>query len=338
VFNFIITGTCSKGCSFCFTEEVARLKHSLGEMSVDQLNKLLDYYEFSPIKGEFSDVRILGGEPTQHSNFQGIADAVILRGLKINLVSNFLFGETTKEYIVNKIRGFRWMLPNSAELNEKNRLQVWKTNYLAIYNAYQSTWGFEDSARLYLSITISKDFESRKHFDYIKWLYKELKGKVNGIRIGLDLTGTYLINNKALGKELDKIINFCSVNNIRIVSDCQVPPCLWEGKTREEVVTRSRNFATFSEKDATTCGFLPIDVFPDGSSTQCYPLKNIVNVNNLLNMEGENKIKSLTTEYEKEYLKNSKRYSVPEDCQSCVFYLNGCNGICAGCLQGGKNA
>ena len=84
MFNFIITGTCSKGCSFCFTEEVARLKHSLGEMSVDQLNKLLDYYEFSPIKGEFSDVRILGGEPTQHSNFQGIADAVILRGLKIN--------------------------------------------------------------------------------------------------------------------------------------------------------------------------------------------------------------------------------------------------------------
>ena len=120
MFNFIITGTCSKGCSFCFTEEVARLKHSLGEMSVDQLNKLLDYYEFSPIKGEFSDVRILGGEPTQHSNFQGIADAVILRGLKINLFSNFLFGETTKEYIVNKIRGFRWMLPNSAELNEKN--------------------------------------------------------------------------------------------------------------------------------------------------------------------------------------------------------------------------
>ena len=46
----------------------------------------------------------------------------------------------------------------------------------------------------------------------------------------------------------------------------------------------------------------------------------------------------ITEKTEKEYLKNSKRYSVPEDCRSCVFYLNGCNGICAGCLQGGKNA
>ena len=338
MFNFIITGTCSKGCSFCFTEEVARLKHSLGEMSVDQLNKLLDYYKFDSAKGEFSDVRILGGEPTQHSNFQGVIDAVIYRGLKINLVSNFLFGESTRDYIVNKIRAFRWMLPNSAELNEKNRLRVWKKNYLAIYNAYESTWGFEDSARLYLSITISNDFRKRNHYEYIKWLYSELKGKVKGIRIGLDLTGKYLINNKDLGKELNKISNFCRVNNLRIVSDCQVPPCLWDGKTRTSVLAQSNNFATFAEKDSKTCGFLPIDVFPDGSSTQCYPLKNIVNINHLFDLEGEEKIKSLSSLYEEEYLKNLKNYQTPAECQSCVFYLNGCNGICAGCLQGTKDA
>lgn len=337
MFNFIITGTCSKGCSFCFTEEVARLKHSLGEMSVDKLNQLLDYYEFNENKGQLSDVRILGGEPTQHSNFESIIEAIIAKRLKINLVSNFLFGEKTRNYIVSRIRAFRWMLPNSAELNEKNRLQIWKTNYLSIYNAYESSWGFEDSARLYLSITISNDFRARNHFEYIKWLYKELNGRVKGLRIGLDLTGKYLINNKELGIELNKIIRFCSINNIRIVSDCQVPPCLWSGNTRRAIEIASNNFATFVEKDETGCGFLPIDVFPDGTSTYCYPLKNTVNINNLFDMKEENKLKSLTDLYKTSYLDNLKKYSVPEDCLNCVFYLNGCNGICAGCLQGNKN-
>ena len=306
-------------------------------MSIERFNELLDYYKFDSRKGQFSDVRILGGEPTQHSNFQGIIDAAIDKGLKINLVSNFLFGETTKNYIVNKIRAFRWMLPNSAELNEKNRLHTWKNNYLAIYNAYESTWGFEDSARLYLSITISADFETRNHPEYIKWLYSELKGRVKGVRIGLDLTSKYLINNKKLGKELDKIIKFCSINKIILVSDCQVPPCLWDGKTKQAVLIQSNNFATFSKHGDTTCGFLPIDVFPDGTSTQCYPLKDVVNIKNLLNINGDNKIQSLSSSYEEEYLKNLKRYSIPQECQSCVFYLNGCNGICAGCLEGKKD-
>ena len=96
MFNLIINGTCSKGCSFCFTEDVARLEASLGEMTPEYVNKLLDYYKFNPKKGSDSDVRILGGEPTQHSNFIGIIDTIIKRDLKINLVSNF--------YLVRKLK------------------------------------------------------------------------------------------------------------------------------------------------------------------------------------------------------------------------------------------
>ena len=334
MFNFIINGTCSKGCSFCFTEEVARLQHSLGEMSPKRVEELLDYYKFDSRSGPDSDVRILGGEPTQHSNFTGVIDTIIQRKLKINLVSNFLFGESTRDYIVKNIKAFRWMLPNSAELNEKNRLKTWKKNYLAIYDAYQAAWGFAESPRLYLSLTISSDFKERNHFEYIKWLVKEVHHKVNAIRIGLDLTGTYLINNKELGKELAKIGMFGQVNNIKVVSDCQVPPCLWEGKNYETIMLNSKGLATFVEKNTdTTCGFLPIDVFPDGTSTQCYPLKGTVNINNVLGIDGENKRKSLEKKYQEEYVKNYEKYNIPQDCLNCCFYKKGCNGICGGCLN-----
>ena len=99
MFNFIINGTCSKGCSFCFTEEVARLQNSLGEMTPSFVERLLDHYNFDSRQGADSDVRILGGEPTQHSNFTGVIDTVIKRRLKINLVSNLLFGKDIKNYI-----------------------------------------------------------------------------------------------------------------------------------------------------------------------------------------------------------------------------------------------
>ena len=338
MFNFIINGTCSKGCSFCFTEEVARLQHSLGEMTPSFVERLLDHYNFDSRQGVDSDVRILGGEPTQHSNFTGVMDVFIKKRLKINLVSNLLFGESIKDYIVKNIRAFRWMLPNSAELDEKNRLKTWKKNYLALYDAYESTWGFEQSPRLYLSLTVSRDFKERNHFEYIKWLVAQVHNKVNAIRIGLDLTGTYLINNKELGKELTKILRFGEANNISVVSDCQVPPCLWEGKTYESVMLNSRGFATFTDrKSETTCGFLPIDVFPDGTSTQCYPLKGTVNVNDVFGLSGEVKRKSLESEYQKKYVDNYKRYNIPRECIDCVFYKKGCNGICAGCLNGESN-
>jgi len=347
MFNFIINGTCSKGCSFCFTEDDVRLQNSLGEMTLEYVNKLLDYYEFDSKKGSIeSNVRIVGGEPTQHSNFIGIIDTIIKRGLRINLVSNFLWGDYIRDYLVENIRSFNWMLPNSAELDEKNRLKLWKKNYLSIYEAYENSWGFEEvcdregenictcGLKLYLSITISRDYKERNHFEYIKWLCSQIPNKVKAIRIGLDLTGTYLLNDKELGKELIKISKFGEVNNILVSSDCQIPPCLWEGDTQEVIMMNSNQLATFNNrKTDLTCGNLPIDVFPDGTSSNCYPLKGAVNVD-VFDVDGSNKIKTLEKIYNKKYVANYIKYDLPDDCLNCVFYLAGCNGICGGCLHG----
>lgn len=330
--NFVINGTCAKGCSFCFTKEDARTKHTLGEMDIQMIDKLIDHYGLinSP-----EEITILGGEPTQHPNFIGILDHLFAKGLKINLVSNFLFGPKIKDYIIENIRRIRWVFPNAAELNEKNRIVLFKKNYLEIYNAYLNSWGFEDHPRLYLALTMSTDWKERQHYEYIKWLYHELDGKINAIRVGLDLTSTFLVNNKEMGSELTKILKFGKYNDIKITSDCQVPPCLWEGKTKGSVLENSMGFATFKIPEyETVCGFMPLDVFPDGSSIHCYPLEDKVKLPNVLEITGKTPILALREEFDNLYIQNHKQYSLPKDCLECHFYKTQCNGICGGCLEG----
>src|SRR6056300_1489131 len=211
--NLAINGTCAKGCSFCFTKEDARLKHTLGEMTIKKVGELLDHFD---VEGAGEEVTILGGEPTQHSNFTGIVDYIISRGHKINLVSNLLFGKRTLDYITNNIRYIRWVLPNGAELNEKNRMNLFKKNYLSLYTAYANTWTFRDNARLFIAITLSSDWKERKMFEYVKWLHSELGGRLNAIRLGVDLTDTYMVNNKELGSESTKILKYDKYNKIKV--------------------------------------------------------------------------------------------------------------------------
>tara|TARA_B110000459_G_C16625901_1_gene505808 strand:- start:13590 stop:14588 length:999 start_codon:yes stop_codon:yes gene_type:complete len=329
--NLAINGTCAKGCSFCFTKEDARLKHTLGEMSIEKVGELLDHFD---VKGSREEVTILGGEPTQHSNFIGLMDYIISRGYKVNLVSNLLFGKKTLDYITSNIRHIQWILPNGAELDEKNRLNLFKKNYLSLYTSYADTWGFEENPRLFIALTLSSDWKERKMYDYIKWLYQALDGKLNAIRLGLDLTGTYLINNKEMGEEVTKILKFGLYNNIRVTSDCQVPPCLWEGKTKESIIQNSFDFATFKVKGFDKiCGFMPLDIFPDGSSIHCYPLQDKVKIDNVLKISGENNILTLRDEFDDLYIENHNEYKIPQDCLDCVFYKTECNGICGGCLE-----
>lgn len=330
--NLVINGTCSKGCSFCFTKEEARLQHTLGEMSIDKIKEIIEHFDISK---NTDDLTILGGEPTQHSQFIEIMEYIISVGIKINLVSNLLFGTKVREFLVENIKHIRWVLPNAAELNEKNRITIFKKNYISLYNAYSNTWGFENNSRLFLALTMSQDWKERNHYDYIKWLYHELDGKINAIRLGLDLTNSFLVNNKEMGNEITKILKFGKYNDIRITSDCQVPPCLWEGKTKESVMINSLGFATFKIADyKTICGFMPLDIFPDGSSIHCYPLQDKVKIDNVLNIVGENNRFELSKEFDKLYVNNHKNYTLPKDCLECHFYDTLCNGICGGCLEG----
>ena len=48
-------------------------------MTLSKVDELIDHYQLHNSKEE---ITILGGEPTQHSNFTGIVEHIISKGLK----------------------------------------------------------------------------------------------------------------------------------------------------------------------------------------------------------------------------------------------------------------
>lgn len=317
--NYVITGSCAKNCTFCFTDESARKEDTLGEMSIETFAKALDHVNHHKYDGQ---VKILGGEPTQHSNFKGMIQEVINRGLKVDLISNFLFDSDTRDFIIENIEHFNWFLPNAMELDQSNRMKLFKKNYMAIYEAIKAHHGIdpEKNARIFLAYTLSSDYEET--YKYLIWLIKELDGKVPCIRLGINLTGSYVLHNKKLGAAIDRIMNLAQMNRFYVYFDCQVPPCIFN---------TPREFATYVEPKDGTCGWYPTDMFPDGTMIRCYPTKSEIKLKTIFDYANVEEIKA---ELNREYVDKYKEIGTPKECLECPHYKVRCNGICLGCTIG----
>ena len=319
--NYVITGSCAKNCTFCFTDESARKEDALGEMSIETFAKALDHVNHHKYDGQ---VKILGGEPTQHSNFKGMIQEVINRGLKLDLISNFLFDSDIKDFIIENIEHFNWFLPNAMELDQSNRMKLFKKNYMAIYQAVEKHHGIDKqkNARFFLAYTMSRDYQTTHK--YLVWLIKELEGKVPCLRVGIDLTGSYVLNNKKLGAAIDNIMHLATLNKFYVNFDCQLPPCLWN--TPRDIAT------TIGPTDG-TCGWYPTDMFPDGTMIRCYPTKSEIKLKTIFDYPT---VEAIKEELNDEYRTKYSKIGTPEECLKCIHYKIRCNGICLGCTIGTK--
>ena len=89
--NAILTRSCNKKCSYCFADT-----SSHDEMSLETFVSILD-------KQENNEIKLLGGEPTQHSKFKDILNICEERNTHVTLISNFLFSQEIREFIIKYI-------------------------------------------------------------------------------------------------------------------------------------------------------------------------------------------------------------------------------------------
>ena len=96
--NVILTWDCRRSCSYCFARR-ARDKTGAGggrrQMSVEDFTRVLDFLDRSNV----TEVRLLGGEPTLHPDFEQIMDLALQRRGRLLVFSGGLMPRSALEAI-----------------------------------------------------------------------------------------------------------------------------------------------------------------------------------------------------------------------------------------------
>jgi len=324
-----INDACAKGCSFCFVPDGVKQKSR--EMSLEHIEQMVD-------KLDLKHVQIQGGEPTQHSKFLKIIQMLAAKGVTFNMLSNILFSERMCNELISYIHlgVCKNISPNASELDEKPRqLKLWKKNYLKLHEAFGNS-----AESMNLMWTIPKGLRKDKKRDcleYIEWLRNEIPNNFKSLRIGLDLCGTYIINNRELGRILDNIDLLGKRYNFSFYTDCQCPPCINEPGELRPWHSLQNDYISCAADHGTNKG---VEVNPDMSTTHCFQSQGEIGmpyiVPNILEHQygGGDRVRQLQKIATKKYIETDAKINLPQACKECDYFPLVCNGICMGCKVG----
>ena len=315
--NIVLTHKCNKGCPYCFAHETRTGIKGSSEMSEELFIALLD-------KAEGSSVSLLGGEPTEHSQFTHFVDILLARKQPFTLISNFLFNDKAilnkviEAALADKRVGF---LINSTDLDKLDRMETFSKNYTALYNAL---YDVNQEEVITCGITVEEHVPRQTYTAYMDYLNTHLPA-IEQFRISLDFPGTEerkevytSLHNHDLGDTLialvQKSISLSATPHI----DCIILPCMF--KTKEHF----KYMVKFTDRTLRTkCGQgAPADVFPDGTSCYCYPLKKTIQVDT-----GEfETMGDIANDLQVQYAISAAALTLPKPCKGCKFYGKMCDG------------
>ena len=330
--NLILTTRCAKGCSFCFTDDDDKKVNN--EMDIDDAKMLLDNFYSRP-KGP-PNIKILGGEPTQYSKFPEVL-AMILSDeynkypRQSLLVSNILFNEATLNTILDTdINRRLTFLVNGMELDERNRINLFKHNVAALGNVYNG---------VSIAITLADNKSLEYHKQYIKFLDESgVMLSVGNVRIGLDLSNTNIINNKKYGEIIKAYYELAIKYKAGMNFDCQVPPCVFDKNDINDFLhgdpknTFLSTIIDINNPNKTfNCTTPAVDVMPDLKAEFCY--QTIDTIAPITNIMEYGKLLDVKQAFMSSYYDTMKIPSNVE-CTSCTFFQSVCSGLCMGCTKG----
>jgi len=317
--NFAITLECNKGCPYCFARET-RNHDPEREMTLGAFKQYLA--KLAP--GAY--VKLLGGEPTIHPHFKDFVEEALAQNREIVIISNFLFNDDVLEFIKSKIpTGKLAFLVNSTDLNLDNRIERFSKNYNEIYKV---SYQYDREEYISCGITfINENLE--RYMAYLDFLASHLI-KIERLRFSLNFPGSpedknkfFFLNNKDYGNLFLGMTNKCVSMGITPSIDCIVFPCMFSNKEEMKYLRK------FAQMVRTKCEGpdAPSDIFPDGTISFCYPLRERIKVDTTKHSTLEEAMKESSLKY----AVMESTITPPEICQSCEFKRRGfCNGPCMG--------
>ena len=297
--NLIITTRCNRGCQYCFGGKHTARK----DMKFADILKIMDI----AVASGFHQVRLLGGEPTLHSDFASILHAAIERDLEILIFSNGLMSSEALEAIMKtppeKCHVMLNLNINDMPKKHSRISQVAKTL----------------GKMAFISINIySPEMPLKNASDFAK-----IHGLEYQIRIGLahprlDRQNSYLHprHYKQVGEEIENFFDIIDKDDFNLNLDCGFVPCMFTPDFLEVAEIKA-------EELGLRCGPIP-DILPDLTSIHCFPLGEL----DELPISGITTFQEMRNMHEQR-INVFKKIGIFQECSQCDFMQNNlCMGGC----------
>lgn len=313
--NLIITNDCPRSCTFCFAK--SRLGSSsrgsfTKTMSLEKIEKIMDLLERSGEK----NLRLLGGEPTRHPQFEEIVDKAIQKGFVVHIFTNCMMPKKTVDFLASLPDMAVTFLANVSKQPTDTEKQLEMVDYALS----------QLSHRIQVGMTLtSPDFE----YEYLIEMIEKHKLKRN-IRVGIaqPIVGeqnAYLHpkDYRAAGRSIVTMAKACEARNILIGFDCGMTLCMFSEEELGVIMKRSEGLRM-------VCNPI-IDIGPDLDIWHCFPLSEVLNTN-LEKFQTRNDIVQFYQRVAGPY----RAFGCKTECLSCKYMKRGqCNG---GCLAHAMNS
>lgn len=312
--NLVINSACNKRCSFCFAGEKPISEDDI--MSIEYIEHLINKIDTK----EGEALKIIGGEPTLHPDFDIILSKLKKTSIPITLVSNFLTGKESvwdaiNDYLENKKMGF---LINVSELTEGQFKRV-SENIKKLNH---------DDFTLSYTLDIKRNFEQYKY--WLDKFYSELGESFTTIRTSMPFPdpetnedGFYLYKKYEYIDLLIEFIKWGMKHEIETTIDCGIFPCMFKDEKTEAFISKWINRLNYG------CSSGAFDMFKNGDVILCYPGRDIK-----VNEKGHKNLESVYKQImlEKSFDVFSKK-SLPIECKECSLLGESCAGPCVGFLN-----
>jgi len=303
--NIILTNECQRNCQYCFA---SKDKDRNEDFTVENFDKVINLLSTGP-----KLINLLGGEPTLHENFNLFLDKLLKDEFQVQVFTNGMLDEDKLNKLISVI-----------DSNSINKDQL----YFCV-NINEEKYRSEDEDKLtrhflkhmsslaYPSFNI---FEKEAKLDFLIDLVKEYDLDPL-IKLGLGLPGgdkhLPLKDYREVGLKILEFSDKVKANDIGIIFDCGFPLCLFTLSEVSRLNSNPLNDLMFY------CG-TPLDIHPDMTATNCYPLAHLHKVS----LDKFDKFEDLY-----HYFKYTFKCDVGlyEECTSCELFkklcFSGCKGL-----------
>jgi organic radical activating enzyme len=252
--NIALTYFCNQRCAYCFGIDamyISKCSIRAREMTLDNLKKVMEFMK----KSDISQFNMIGGEPTLHSRFEEIYEAVLRNGFSVAIFSNGVIDRQRVEFLREKDNLIDILL-NIREPKEYSERDWKKIEYTLSQLNNKITLSF----RIY-----RMDFDPRFLFDLID------EYKLNRL-INWAIACPSLINNNVYvqledhEKAVERMVKFSRISkerNINWYTDSGFILCAFFNRKLEELRKNVRFVP------ATNC-YPPVEVAPDLKVFRCF--------------------------------------------------------------------